>query len=189
MWQLIINTAHRHLSLGLLKDGIYVDGVHEIAFKSQSEVVLPRLKQLLSKHEINPQDLGEVHVGIGPGSYTGVRIGLSVVKVLALVCPFDVFTFNSYDFMLAQPEGTMVMDARSSRAYVGIKKDNQWIFQGIKTIEDLKTSLITPCVGDTDLVNKQDDSLDFKALCEHACLISERVSDVHVLEPLYIKSL
>jgi tRNA threonylcarbamoyladenosine biosynthesis protein TsaB len=189
MWKLVINTAHRHLSIGLLKDGQYVDGVHEIAFKSQSEVILPRLKQCLSNHQLNPQDLSEVYVGLGPGSYTGVRIGLSVVKVLALVCTFKVFTFNSYDFMLAQPEGTMIMDARSSRAYVGVKKDNQWIFQGIKTIDELKSSMIAPYVGDTDLVNKNDESLDFKTLCEHVCLVSERVSDVHILEPLYIKSL
>jgi tRNA threonylcarbamoyl adenosine modification protein YeaZ len=189
MWQLVINTAHRHLSIGLLKDGVYVDGVHEVAFKSQSEVILPRLKQCLSKYHLNPHDLSEVYVGLGPGSYTGVRIGLSVVKVLALVCSFEVFTFNSYDFMLAQHEGTMIMDARSSRAYVGIKQDHQWIFQGIMTLDELKSSMIPPYVGDTDLVNQQDSSLDFKALCEHVCLVSERVSDVHVLEPLYIKSL
>jgi tRNA threonylcarbamoyladenosine biosynthesis protein TsaB len=189
MWQLIINTAHRHLSLGLLKDGVFVDGIHELAFKSQSEIILPHLKQLLESHGLIPQDLNQVHIGLGPGSYTGVRIGLSVVKVLALVCNFEVFTFTSYDFMLAQSEGTMMMDARSSRAYVGIKQDKQWTFQGILSLEELTNRYSTPCVGDTDLVGLSDETKPFKELCEHVCLISERVSDVHVLEPLYIKSL
>jgi len=189
MWQLVINTAHKHLSLALLKDNKYIDGVHKIAFKTQSELIMVELDQLFKRNLLSVFDINNIYIGIGPGSYTGVRIGLSVVKVLALLKDFEVYEFNTFEFMLTQSSGTVVMDARSLRAYVGIKENNLWTFQGILTINDLNTRFINPCVGDTYLIDKIDEISSFEVSCEHITQVSRKVSDVHALEPLYIKSL
>jgi tRNA threonylcarbamoyladenosine biosynthesis protein TsaB len=189
MWQLVINTSHHHLSLALLKDGVFFDGINEIAFKTQSELIMVRLDELIKRNNIHIFDVNELYIGIGPGSYTGVRIGLTVVKVLAILNKFDVYTFTSFDFALPQDFGTSIMDARSSRAYVGIKEDSKWVFQGILTIDELKERMIHPLVGDTSLVNCSDESKPFEELCEHILKASTKVRDVHSIEPLYIKTL
>lgn len=189
MWQLVINTSHHHLSLALLKEGIFCDGINEVAFKTQSELIMVRLDELTSRNNIHIFDVNELYIGIGPGSYTGVRIGLTVVKVLAILNKFDVYQFTSFDFALAQDSGTSIMDARSSRAYVGIKENKNWVFQGILTIDELKNRMIYPLVGDTSLVNCSDESRPFEMLCEHVLNVSTKVSDVHAIEPLYIKTL
>jgi tRNA threonylcarbamoyladenosine biosynthesis protein TsaB len=189
MWQLVINTAHHHLSLALLKEGVFFDGVNEVAFKSQSELIMVKLDELIKRNQLHIFDITDLYIGIGPGSYTGVRIGLTVVKVLAILKEFNVFTFTSFDFGLAQDTGTLIMDARSSRAYVGIKENNSWLYQGILTIDELKEKMIHPLVGDTILVNNEDKSKPFEECCEHVIKVSTKVSDVHQIEPLYIKSL
>lgn len=189
MWQLVINTAHHHLSLALLKEGVFVDGINEIAFKSQSELIMVKLDELIKRNNLHIFDVNDLYIGIGPGSYTGVRIGLTVVKVLAILKDFNVYTFSSFDFGLVQDTGTLIMDARSSRTYVGIKENKTWLYQGILTIDELKERMIHPLVGDAILVNHEDKSRSFKDQCEHVIQVSIKVSDVHGIEPLYIKSL
>lgn len=189
MWQLVINTAHHHLDLALLNNGAYHDGINELAFKSQSELIMVKLDELIKRNQIHIFDVSYLYIGIGPGSYTGVRIGLTVVKVLAILKDFNVYTFTSFDFGLAQGTGTLIMDARSSRAYVGVKENNTWIYQGILTIDELKERIVYPLVGDTSLIGSVDESKSFVERCEHVLKVSSKVSDPHSIEPLYIKSL
>lgn len=189
MWQLVINTSHKHLSIGLLENNHFVDGIHEEAFKTQSEMILPRLKQLLENHQLTPMDLHQIYVGLGPGSYTGVRIGLTVVKTLALVSVIEVSTFNSFDFFLPLDTGTVLLDARSSRAYVGIKSNSKWTFQGILTLDEVKERLIEPYFQDAQLIDMKAMEVSLSKMCENIVHHSERCNDVHALEPLYIKAL
>ena len=189
MWQLVINTSQKHLSIGLLENNHFVDGIHEEAFKTQSEMILPRLKQLLENHQLTPMDLHQIYVGLGPGSYTGVRIGLTVVKTLALVSVIEVSTFNSFDFFLPLESGTVLLDARSSRAYVGIKSDSIWQFQGILTLDEVKERMIEPYLQDAYLVEKKAIEVSLSKICENIIHQSQRCNDVHTLEPLYIKAL
>jgi len=189
MWQLVINTSHKHLSIGLLENNHFVDGIHEEAFKTQSEMILPRLKQLLENHQLTPMDLHQIYVGLGPGSYTGVRIGLTVVKTLTLVNSMEVYTFTSFDFFLPLESGTVLLDARSSRAYVGIKSNSKWTFQGILTLDEVKERLIGPYFQDAQLIDMKAMEVSLSKMCENIVHHSERCNDVHALEPLYIKAL
>ena len=63
-----------------------LDGVDEIAFSagkseiSKSEELLQLLDELLNKNKIKKKDLGLITVSNGPGSFTGIRIGLASAK-------------------------------------------------------------------------------------------------------------
>ena len=48
-----------------------------------AQLVLPLIDELLSEQSLKPQDLDEVEVHVGPGSFTGVRVGVSIANAFA----------------------------------------------------------------------------------------------------------
>lgn len=80
---LCIETATRSCSVALAKDGNLLHFKEEISDKySHSEQLTSFVESLLKKHNIGFPDLDAVAVSKGPGSYTGLRIGVSTAKGL-----------------------------------------------------------------------------------------------------------
>ena len=48
-----------------------------------AQLVLPLIDELLKEHSLTPHDLDEVEVSVGPGSFTGVRVGVTIANALA----------------------------------------------------------------------------------------------------------
>lgn len=48
-----------------------------------SQEALPLIHELLTKHNLSPKDLTEIQVNTGPGSFTGVRVGVAIANALA----------------------------------------------------------------------------------------------------------
>jgi tRNA threonylcarbamoyl adenosine modification protein YeaZ len=81
---LALDTATRHPTLALVERDDEVVG--ESQWESQhrhGEELLQRLDTLLANAGVRPRDLSGVIVGIGPGSFTGLRIGLATAKTMA----------------------------------------------------------------------------------------------------------
>jgi tRNA threonylcarbamoyladenosine biosynthesis protein TsaB len=51
--------------------------------KKGSQVLLPQIAKLLKKHHLNVKDLTGVEVNVGPGSFTGTRVGVAIANALS----------------------------------------------------------------------------------------------------------
>lgn len=79
MNKLIINTANEELEI-VLSIG---DNVFSKSDKSRShhnETMLPLLDELLKSHNLKIRDIDELGVVVGPGSFTGIRVGIATIK-------------------------------------------------------------------------------------------------------------
>lgn len=65
-----------------------------------SETLTDALEKFLKQYNVTVDDIDEIFVGRGPGSYTGVRISGTVAKVLALVKNKKLFSFSTLDLLL-----------------------------------------------------------------------------------------
>lgn len=71
-----------------------------------SETLVDLLEMFLKNNKISVDDIKEIYVGRGPGSYTGVRISGTIAKVLALVKNKKLYSFSTLDLMLASKSQT-----------------------------------------------------------------------------------
>lgn len=60
----------------------------------KAQMVLPLIETLLGEHAIQLSDISEIRVYEGPGSYTGIRVGITVANALALLLGIPVNTGN-----------------------------------------------------------------------------------------------
>ena len=78
-----IDTSGKTAAASLYEDGIFLGQESVYTVKTQSQVILPMVKKLMSDCGRELSQLDKIAVSKGPGSYTGIRIGVSAVKAMA----------------------------------------------------------------------------------------------------------
>lgn len=117
---LAIDTAAPRLQLGLLRaDGSCDSSVDDIAH-GHAELIFPRIEALLARNGLGYADLTRIAVTTGPGSFTGLRIGLSAARGLGLARNIPVLGIQSL-VALSLPAGcnpvAVLLDARRDEAW------------------------------------------------------------------------
>jgi tRNA threonylcarbamoyladenosine biosynthesis protein TsaB len=116
---LAIDTAAPRLQLGLLLDDGRTDvSVDEIA-TGHAELIFGRITELLGRNGLGYADLGRVVTTTGPGSFTGLRIGLSAARGIGLGRGIPVIGVSSLVALSLAAAGpaTVLLDARRGEAY------------------------------------------------------------------------
>ena len=129
MFTILLDSSNTSLTVGIAKDDVLLEEISYEAWQSQSEHMIPELNKLLDKYGVDIKDIKEVVVAIGPGSYTGVRIAITIAKTIATALDVKVYTVSS---LRCQKDGKnpsiCVINARSGRSYFGVFKDREIIF-------------------------------------------------------------
>lgn len=96
---------------------------------NSSKYLLPEIERGFKILGKKPQDLQYISVGIGPGSYTGIRVGVMVAKTLVFALKKKLVTFCSLEAFLPSEEKSfaVILDAKIGGAYV-MKGKNIQIF-------------------------------------------------------------
>ena len=80
---LALDTSGRMASCALLRDGVLLETVAQDSMMDHSRLLLPLCEQLLKNHGVSFADVDVFAAVVGPGSFTGVRIGTAAVKGFA----------------------------------------------------------------------------------------------------------
>lgn len=117
---LAIDTAAPRLQLGLvLADGRTDSIVDDIA-KGHAEILFERLDNLLARNGIGHGDIERIAVTTGPGSFTGLRIGLSAARGLGVARKIPVLgipSLQALSLQIASGRVAIFLDARRDEAY------------------------------------------------------------------------
>lgn len=127
MKSLAIDTSSNFLSLALFNDSDLIVLQQLNIGRQHGEYLIPAVRNLLDQVNWQPQDLTRLYIGQGPGSYTGIRIGVTMVKTWAKALKIEVYALSSLALMASQsysPAETKsllvpVIDARRGTAYTG----------------------------------------------------------------------
>jgi tRNA threonylcarbamoyl adenosine modification protein YeaZ len=126
MITVLLDSSNTNLSVGIAKDNLLLDYISYEAWQRQSEYMIVELNKLLEKHNIQKEDIKEVIVAKGPGSYTGVRIAITIAKTIAVALDAKLYAVSS---LRVQKDGVRpsicLINARSGRSYVGVYQDQK----------------------------------------------------------------
>ncbi|HBD86075.1 MAG TPA: tRNA (adenosine(37)-N6)-threonylcarbamoyltransferase complex dimerization subunit type 1 TsaB [Clostridiales bacterium] len=124
MLTLAFESSARAASVALCRDGALIGQYAQCAGLTHSRTLLPMAEDLLKNTETAFSDVDVLAVAHGPGSFTGIRIGVSTVKGLAWASGKPAVGVSALEAMawhgLAAGEGALVccaMDARRDQIY------------------------------------------------------------------------
>ncbi|AHI53544.1 glycoprotease [Spiroplasma sabaudiense Ar-1343] len=119
--KLFIDTCNNNLILILFSDKKIVDKVVILQQNRISDIFKNHLQELLDRNSLQLKEISELYVTKGPGSYTGVRIGLTIAKTLFTISKtIAIYTISSLKFQAGLENVVSIIDARSNKSYLGI---------------------------------------------------------------------
>lgn len=107
---------------------------------THSEKLMPMINDIMNVLKLNPTDLDLIAVSKGPGSFTGIRIGVATANTMAQALNIPVVGVDAIEAMaygLFGYEGVImpIMDAQRKRVYTGIYKFKNGKFETLKDVE------------------------------------------------------
>ena len=95
MYTLFISTFDKIITIGLFKNGEVISELTKESSKNHSIHTMPMIAEILKTNNLLPSYLNEIIVVNGPGSFTGVRIGVTIAKTLAYTLNIPIKTITS----------------------------------------------------------------------------------------------
>jgi tRNA threonylcarbamoyladenosine biosynthesis protein TsaB len=117
---LAIDTAAPRLQLGLCRADGTTDSIIDDIAKGHAEILFGRLDALMARNGITYADIARIAVTTGPGSFTGLRIGLSAARGLGVARAIPVLGIPSLlalSLSVASGKVNVLLDARRDEAY------------------------------------------------------------------------
>lgn len=128
MISLLIDTCTKNVCIALFKDKSLLDKTINSNQIDLSSNFMVLVNDILNKNSINIEDVDKFFVAVGPGSFTGIRIGVTCAKVMAWALKKEVIPFSSLELLAAVDSNTdyivPLIDARRGYVFAGIY-DNQ----------------------------------------------------------------
>ncbi len=101
MYNLAFDTTAAACSIALLQDDKVIDSYSQAMDFGQAEVLIPQIKTLMENNHLSFDDLDEITVCVGPGSFTGVRSSISAARAFGLAKPkIQICGVNAFDSYL-----------------------------------------------------------------------------------------
>ena len=183
MNSLIIDTSTKYLYIALVKDDVVLSEKIFEGSKNHAGNSVYQIDLLLKEFNLKTSDLDNVYCGYGPGSYTGVRISVTIAKMLASFLDVNLYKVSSlflagsgYD----NKNVAIMFDARRGNSFCGCYGEN-YIEDKLRSNEEF-----------LNLVNSYDDLIvvnesNFKVNPLKVIKNATKVCDVEAFVPSYLR--
>lgn len=125
---LAVDTSAKPVSCALVRNGQVISSFYSNTGLTHSQTLMPMIETVLQIADVNVNQLDAIAVNAGPGSFTGVRIGVSAVKGIAFTCKTPCISVSTLECMAENTTITAdsavccVMDARCQQVYSALFK-------------------------------------------------------------------
>ena len=175
-----IDTSSNASSVALIEDNKLICEYTVNTKTTHSQKLMPMIENMLSISEVNIKEIDAIAICIGPGSFTGLRIGMATAKAISHVNNLPIIGVNSLEILagnmnLCDKKICSILDAQRTQVYMG-----QYKFENNKLVE-LKS---------IDVVEIDDLLEELKSSKEEWILVGEAVykyeAKIKEIENIYV---
>lgn len=191
---LFIDTSSNFLYSGIVNNDKLVCDIKLNLNKDLSTFCVDKLNTMFNDNNINVNDIDKIIICSGPGSFTGIRVGMSIAKIYAYCLKKDISTVLSLECMQISSNSNLVkvpiIDARRGYVYAAAYLNNEEIIKPcyIK-LDELKEQL-----NDKEYVFITNDKFDFDHESYNPDILkivneykNNKCINPHLVEPTYFK--
>ncbi len=191
-----IDTTSSYLYTAIVRDNSLLIERKKDLGKSLSVETTNIVSEMFNEVNLKPSDINKIIVVNGPGSFTGIRIGVTLAKIMAYTLDIPITTITSLEAMAKSIDTNKlivpIINARREACYAAIYDGNKEIMAGsYLTIEKLKMMLIGL---NKDYVFVSNDSFPFETekydpdILKIVNKYQDKESiNPHLVNPLYLK--
>lgn len=186
--RLVIDSATKFLYIALFEDDVVISDFYEEGHNDHSVKLMTEIEKMFVENNTKVKDLDEIIVGIGPGSYTGLRIGVVVAKMFAWNNDIPVRVVSSLALIASSVETDKLIlpeiDARRGNSFLGLYKNTG------KGLELVAKEELTNLEKYKEELEKEYEVVSYGKPNIQKILASsllEQVQDVHALSPNYLR--
>ena len=182
MKTIVMDSANKYLVVALYENQKCLASLQEEGNRKQSENAIVYLQKLLQENYLKMSDFDEMVITIGPGSYTGVRVALTIAKTLNATMNIKVKTVSSLKAMAGMKKAISILDARSHKLFLGIYNEGKVIVDdcliNIDEFENYQKQYSDyEIVGDTHLVGIPEKETDEENISSEALISLDNLDD------------
>ena len=147
MMYLLIDTSLKYPTVSIIEDNKILYLFHEEIDSDMSSKIMPIIDKGFKSINKDINDIDKIFVINGPGSFTGIRIGVTIAKTIAWSLKKDIVTISSLELMATTNIDTKyivpIIDARRGNVFAGIYDKELNIIKEDKMVnlENLKKSI------------------------------------------------
>lgn len=196
MIDLFIDTSLSYIRIVLFRNNSIIDSINKYVDKDLSRLFVYELKKLFYKNSISFNDVNKIYVVTGPGSFTGIRVGLTFVKVFAWAYKIPVVEISELQLLASTSFTTKyvvpIIDARRGYVYAGVYDHNLDIILSDRYIsldellKNVDVNEVTFIGYDKYKLDVYEPNIDFKKIILKNC--NSVTFNAHFLKPNYLKN-
>ncbi len=193
---LAFDTATPHVTVALHDGASVVARFESEESMRHGEMLAPGIEHVLREAGASAQDLTSIAVGVGPGPFTGLRVGLVTARTLAMVREIPIHGVCSLDILAAEAmdsgldEFVVATDARRKEVYLATYAGGRRV-DGPQVIKPEDAATAVPVVGRGGLLHPEHfpnstgpEHPSAAVLCE---VVQQRRFEILEPDPLYLR--
>ncbi len=192
MISLLIDTSTSNLTVSIINDQEVIYIYQETILSDMSSKLLPIIDNGLKELDLKLENIDKIFVVNGPGSFTGIRVGVTVAKTIAWALKKDITPLSSLELMATTNTSKKyivpMIDARRNNVFAGIYDNNLNCIKGDKLISCDELSNLN---DDYEFVSYDNIAGVIKPNIDVLKIINKHINDKginpHNLNPNYLK--
>jgi len=123
MISLFIDTALSYIRVALFKDNKLIDSINEKCEKNMSAIFDSKVDELFKRNNLELTEVNKIYTVTGPGSFTGIRVGMTFSKVLAMALKEKITPISELQVLATTNTAKFkapMIDARRGYVYAGV---------------------------------------------------------------------